>query len=1006
MGLSWILVLSFGACDNSDTEKAQEGEPWVEGLVLSPDPAYETDTLTCSWDSLRGAETATISWQINDQVVEGLDSETLSGAWFDRRDQVACRAQSDHAGSPVYVSNVVWIRNSPPVVESVSVSPEDPVEGDILRVSSSVVDPDGEDELFVETHYRWWVDDQEVGEDADILGSAYFDEGQSIVVEVWGSDGLVTGESVRSEAVVAVNTPPSPPEVELESTASGLECRVLVESEDPDPADTVVYSYDWWEFGQAHGGGSDTLSLDNVLDGGAYSCRVTPNDGDEDGEPGWASLTQDGDVLRYRWTFTDAGAYAGSRMLVLPDFDGDGLEDLLVATVDGSVIDVEGGGAVLLGSAAFGENSELGEEAHVARLLSPYGFASAGYDLDVVADLDGDALPEIAITLPGYGEGKGLAMVVSSLEIAGGGDIRLDGANPMSNYTVVQGFDEAEGVGQSVASADVDDDGLDELAVGVADPWQDGRGTVKLFWGEAVAQGRGLYMDDAITFFDGDGGGFGADVAFLPGSDGTAEYIAIGAPDLGGGAGGVIVHDVSALQMRSGNESMHPISTAFATFEIEGEAVGDALGSRLEAIELDDGTYTLAIGAPGAAGGAGSIYFWTPDKGDDLSLCAAVVGSGNDGIGMAISRVADTDGDGSSELLVGAPGADDGFEDAGAVYLVSLDGPATGVNVILPTDATFAFGGEAEDDRLGSSVVGSADWGEGGRVGVAMGAPGIVQPVEGLRKAACLSGSITEAGQSMPELAEVEWMVRGLREHAQGHFLDSLEVRDARLLEGAEHLSGMLQHVERRAKYIQMEFDSFYLVLHPRMTGRLVWGFDERARAIFRFRGGSVVSFVDPRRFGTLQEYRNDELAAFFRDKNLGDEPWPEQQDGAWWERRLGGRRLPVKTALMRQDLVAGLGNIAGVEICWRIGLDPRTPTQEIQASKWGELAAAVWEHLAVTLSDIGTSLELVGEGGENGFLVYGRGGEPCPRCQTPIERFLQSGRGTYWCPACQLENS
>ncbi|MEE2752064.1 MAG: hypothetical protein VX519_11600 [Myxococcota bacterium] len=480
------------------------------------------------------------------------------------------------------------------------------------------------------------------------------------------------------------------------------------------------------------------MSLANVRPGGAYSCRVTPNDGDEDGEPGWASLTQDGDVIRYRWTFTDAGAYAGSRMVLMPDFDGDGLEDLLVATVDSSVIDVEGGGAVLLGSSGLGESSELGEEAGVARLLSPYGFASAGHDLDLISDMDGDGLPETAIAMPGYAEGKGLALVVPSLELAAGGDFRLEGVGPSSSLTAVQGFGEAEGVGLSVASADVDGDGFDELAVGVADPWEDGRGTVKLFWGQAVAQARGLYMDDAITFFDGDGGDFGTDVAFLPGADGAVEYIAIGAPGVAGGAGGVIVHDVSELEMRSGNESMHPISTAFATFELEGEAVGDALGSRLEAVELDDGTYMLAIGAPGASGGAGSIYFWTPDKADDLASCSAIVGSGNEGIGLAIARVADTDGDGSSELVVGAPGADSGFEDAGAVYLVNLDSPATGVNVILPGDASFTFLGEAADDRLGTSVAGSSDWGESGRTGIAMGAPGIVQPVDGFEEGGVL----------------------------------------------------------------------------------------------------------------------------------------------------------------------------------------------------------------------------------------------------------------------------
>ena len=132
------------------------------------------------------------------------------------------------------------------------------------------------------------------------------------------------------------------------------------------------------------------------------------------------------------------------------------------------------------------------------------------------------------------------------------------------------------------------------------------------------------------------------------------------------------------------------------------------------------------------------IYFWTPDKADDLASCSAIVGSGNEGIGMAIARVADTDDDGSSELVVGAPGADSGFEDAGAVYLVSLDSPATGVNVMLPQDASFTFLGEAADDRLGTSVAGSSHWGEDGRTGIAMGAPGIVQPVDGFEEGGVL----------------------------------------------------------------------------------------------------------------------------------------------------------------------------------------------------------------------------------------------------------------------------
>jgi len=258
----------------------------------------------------------------------------------------------------------------------------------------------------------------------------------------------------------------------------------------------------------------------------------------------------------------------------------------------------------------------------------------------------------------------------------------------------------------------------------------------------------------------------------------------------------------------------------------------------------------------------------------------------------------------------------------------------------------------------------------------------------------------------MPELAEVEWMVRGLRERAQGCALEALEIRDERLFSKAAGVTGVLQAVERRAKYIRMDFGELTLLLHPRMTGRLVWGLDERARAVFRFRDVDPISFVDPRRFGTLQQVARDEVALFFRDKKLGDEPWPQKRDGGWWSQRLAGRRIPIKTALMRQDLVAGLGNIAAVEICWRMGVNPRTRASDLTPEQWEDLGGAVWDHLGVTLSDIGGALELVGEGGDNGFLIYGRGGEPCPRCGADIERFQQSGRGTYWCSGCQPEGT
>jgi formamidopyrimidine-DNA glycosylase len=254
----------------------------------------------------------------------------------------------------------------------------------------------------------------------------------------------------------------------------------------------------------------------------------------------------------------------------------------------------------------------------------------------------------------------------------------------------------------------------------------------------------------------------------------------------------------------------------------------------------------------------------------------------------------------------------------------------------------------------------------------------------------------------MPELPEVEWMARGLQIRAEGRVLDSLEVLDARLT-GLDGLEGrVLKGVERRGKTLVLHLGKEALLVHPRMTGRLVWSGDTRARLVFRFRGAEPISLVDPRRFGTVTRIPSSRVKAFFRDKKLGPEPWPEERKGAWWGRHVGKTRSPLKVALLRQELVAGLGNIAGSEICWRAGVHPATPAKNLTRPMWDDVARGARNHLASALVGIGSELSLIGEGGTNTFHVYGREGEPCPVCAFPIERFEQAKRGTFLCPSCQ----
>ena len=254
----------------------------------------------------------------------------------------------------------------------------------------------------------------------------------------------------------------------------------------------------------------------------------------------------------------------------------------------------------------------------------------------------------------------------------------------------------------------------------------------------------------------------------------------------------------------------------------------------------------------------------------------------------------------------------------------------------------------------------------------------------------------------MPELPEVEWMARGLQIRAEGRVLDSLEVLDTRL-NGLDGLAGQtLKGVERRGKTLVVYLGKEALLVHPRMTGRLVWSEDARARLVFRFREAEPISLVDPRRFGTVIRLPRGQVKGYFRDKKLGPEPWPTERAGAWWARHVGKTRSPLKVALLRQNLVAGLGNIAGSEICWRAGVHPAIPAKDLTRLQWDDVARGARSHLTSALMGIGNELSLIGEGGTNAFHVYGREGAPCPVCVFPIERMEQAKRGTFLCPSCQ----
>ena len=270
----------------------------------------------------------------------------------------------------------------------------------------------------------------------------------------------------------------------------------------------------------------------------------------------------------------------------------------------------------------------------------------------------------------------------------------------------------------------------------------------------------------------------------------------------------------------------------------------------------------------------------------------------------------------------------------------------------------------------------------------------------------------------MPELPEVETTMRALAARLRGRRILRLERRVDRLREplpaDLERKVNGRRMVEfaRRAKYIIIHLDETEsLLLHLGMSGRLLFDGPPRGRhehLTFHCEGGTVLRFVDPRRFGLLLLAERSGLATHPRLAGLGVEPLSPAFDGALLHRRFAGRRSDVKAALLDQRLVAGVGNIYACEALFRAGISPRRRAGGLGRRRCERLARAIVAVLEEAIAAGGSSLrdyvDADGRAGnfQNEFRVYGREGEPCPGCGTPVRRIVQGGRSTFFCTRCQ----
>jgi formamidopyrimidine-DNA glycosylase len=274
----------------------------------------------------------------------------------------------------------------------------------------------------------------------------------------------------------------------------------------------------------------------------------------------------------------------------------------------------------------------------------------------------------------------------------------------------------------------------------------------------------------------------------------------------------------------------------------------------------------------------------------------------------------------------------------------------------------------------------------------------------------------------VPELPEVETVRRRLEPVLVGRRFERVEILDHRLVrplepvEVAAELEGeRVAALERRGKYLIVRFESGrVLLIHLRMTGSMRHGpagsfaAEPHRRAVVNLDDGSDVMYRDVRRFGTWLLIEPNELDAYFATR-LGDEPLERAFTPARLAARLAGRRAPLKAALLDQRTLAGLGNIYVDEALWRARLHPLTPAGDVvDLPDLRALTRGIKDALRMGIARQGATLRDYAQpdGGrgsmQHEFKVYGRAGEPCERCGTPIEKLRVAGRGTWLCPACQ----
>ncbi|AOZ93878.1 DNA-formamidopyrimidine glycosylase [Paenibacillus crassostreae] len=273
----------------------------------------------------------------------------------------------------------------------------------------------------------------------------------------------------------------------------------------------------------------------------------------------------------------------------------------------------------------------------------------------------------------------------------------------------------------------------------------------------------------------------------------------------------------------------------------------------------------------------------------------------------------------------------------------------------------------------------------------------------------------------MPELPEVETVKNTLNLLIKDKIIDHVSVHLARIIQRPDDIEEFsfllaghtIQGVERRGKFLRILLDGLVLVSHLRMEGR--YGLfssqdpvEKHTHVIFHFNDGTELRYKDVRQFGTMHLFGAGEELINLPLSKLGIEPLDESFTKEKLKMILNGKKTKIKSVLLNQVYIVGIGNIYVDESLFKAGIHPELNAGSLEDKQIEKLHHAIVNTLSESIEAGGSSIKSYVNGqGEMGMFqqqlqVYGRQGKPCVKCSALIEKTVVGGRGTHFCPKCQ----